>query len=165
MPFSIRFHCRFSVQCCVAYYFGPFLKLPLAYLLGFGSLITLLLLSRPVYAEWVSVYSKPEEGQTVYTVYVDPQTIRRHGDLVKLWVLTDFTTIQTVPSPPYLSVKTQREIACAEKRIRLLSMEAFPSNMGTGAVLYSYSDANDQGIPVEPGSVAQRLWDVVCSKQ
>ena len=29
-----------------------------------------------------------------YTVYADPDTIRRKGDLVKMWILFDFKTVQ-----------------------------------------------------------------------
>jgi surface-adhesin protein E len=118
-----------------------------------------------VYAEWVSVDSKVEEGLTVYTVYVDRDTIRRNGDVVKLWVMMDFKTRQIESSPPYLSVKSHREIDCTEERIRLVAVTAFSGNMGSGAILYRYSNSKDQGIPVEPGSVAQSLWNFACSKK
>ncbi len=53
-------------------------------------LITLLVLSHgPAYAEWVVVennYLLPGKQ----TVYVDPDTIRREGNLVTMWQLTDF---------------------------------------------------------------------------
>jgi hypothetical protein len=50
MPFLIRLSRRFPVQFAGTYHAGPFLKLPLTSLLGFGTLITLLMLSRgPVY--------------------------------------------------------------------------------------------------------------------
>jgi hypothetical protein len=140
--------------------------LPLAYSSGFLSLITLLLASGgPVIAAWVSVHDKVKEGLTVYTVYVDPDTIRRNGDVVKLWALIDFKTLQTDPMSSYLSVKSQREIHCTEERIRLLMMTAFSGNMGSGTVVYRYSDFNDQGIPIERSSVAQSLWKVVCGKK
>ena len=49
-------------------------------------LITLLALSSgPAYAEWVKV----NENDT-FTVYVDPDTIRRKGDLVEMWTLYDY---------------------------------------------------------------------------
>jgi hypothetical protein len=48
MPFSIRPFRHLPVQCSVRCHAGPFLQLPLAFLLGFGSLITLLLSSGPV---------------------------------------------------------------------------------------------------------------------
>lgn len=128
-------------------------------------LITLLALSsRPVYAEWVSVDGKFEEGSTPYTIYVDPDTIRRNGDLVKLWALMDFKTIQTEPSPSHLSVKSQREFNCADEHVRLLRLTAFSGHMGNGNAVYSYSDSKDQGIAIEQDSVAHRLWKFACGK-
>ncbi len=54
-------------------------------------LITLLVLSGgPVYAEWVALDEK-YQSPGLHTVYVDPTTIRRDGNLVMLWQLTDYT--------------------------------------------------------------------------
>ena len=79
MPFSIR----------------PLRRLPLAYWSGFWSLIVLLLLSSgPAYAEWVPVDEHDQAGTTESTSYVDLDTIRRNGDLVKMWVLFDYETRQ-----------------------------------------------------------------------
>ena len=51
MSFTIRPFQRFPIQCFVTSKDGAFLKLALAYCLGFATLITLLLLSsRPTYA-------------------------------------------------------------------------------------------------------------------
>ena len=48
-------------------------------------LITLLVLSHgPVYAEWVAI-KKDYLSSTLQTVYVDPATIRREGNLVTMW--------------------------------------------------------------------------------
>jgi hypothetical protein len=128
-------------------------------------LITLLVLSGgPVYAEWVSVGGNVEGGLTPYTVYVDLDTIRRDGNVVKLWALMDFKTIQTDPGPSHLSVKSQREFNCTDEHVRLLTLTAFSGNMGNGNAVYSYSDSKDQGIAVEPDSVAHRLWKFACGK-
>jgi len=116
----------------------------------------------PAYAEWLLV---DKDDHHEYDVYVDPDTIRRNGEVVQMWALLDFETSQTEPSPPYLSVKAQREIDCTEERIRLLAMVAFSGNMGSGEVVYRYSDSNDQGISVEPGSVAESLWTFVCEEK
>lgn len=151
-------------SCSVTYNASPFLKVPPPYCSGFGLLIALLVLTvGPVYAEWVSVGGKLEEGLPGYTVYVEPDTIRRNGEVVKVWALMDFYTLQIEPSPPYLSVKSQRELDCTEARVRLLALTAFSGNMGSGKVVFNYSDANDRGIPIEQGSVAQSLWKFVCS--
>ena len=96
MPFTLRSSRRFPVHCAVTYHAGLFRKLPLAYFLGFGSLITLLVLnSGPAYAEWVSIDANNQRGRTVYT---DPDTIRLKGDVVTMWSLHDYKTIQTMGS-------------------------------------------------------------------
>ncbi len=144
MPFAIRPFRRFPV---------PFLTLPLAYVLGFGALLTLpVLSSEPAYAEWVAVgYSKSLGG---YTVYVDPDTIRRKEDLVKVRVLTDYTTIQTVADSSFLSSKAHNEFDCAEERQRELAVTWFSGNMGTGNGVWTNSDETTWR-PVAPGSVGQ----------
>ena len=132
----------------------------------FLSLITLLLLTvGPLYAEWVEVGGKVKEGRTVYTVYVDSDTIHRSENVVTLWVLMDFKTTQIQPKPPHMSVKSQREIDCTQKRIRLLALTAFSGNMGSGKEVSSYSTPKDQGILVEPSSVAQSLLKVACGEK
>ena len=57
-------------------------------------LITLSLLSRgPVYAEWVAI-EKEYQSPGLQTVYIDPDTIRREGNLVTIWQLTDYVWMQ-----------------------------------------------------------------------
>ena len=159
MPFTIRPFRRFPVQCPITYNAGPFLKLPLAYLLGFWSLVTLLFLnSVPAYAEWVAI----EETPGLRTVYVDPDTIRREGNLVTLWQLMDFKWMQGNRSPSrFLSTKTQKQYDCAEKRLRLLAFTEFSRNMGTGIPADGYVDKGNW-VPVKPDSMNQALWEVAC---
>jgi hypothetical protein len=134
----------------------------LVYISGFLSLATLLPSGKPVYAEWVEVGGKVEEG---LTVYLELDTLSRSGGVVKFWELWDFKSTRTEPKPPHLSVKSQREFDCTNKRGQLLAVTAFSGNMGSGKVVYSYSEFNDQGISVEPGSVAESVWKVVCGKK
>ena len=126
-------------------------------------LITLLVLtSGPVYAEWVEVGGKVEEG---LTVYVELDTLSRNGDVVKFLELWDFKTTRAEPTPPHMSVKSQREFDCTNKRGRLLAVTAFSGNMGSGKVVYDKSDFKDQGLAVEPGSIAESVWKVVCGNK
>jgi surface-adhesin protein E len=124
-------------------------------------LITLLLLSSgPAYAEWV-VVEKRNDGTTVY---VDPATIRRKGNLVKMWDLTDFRTIEVVAGISLLSRKGQSEYDCAEARHRTLALTEFSGNMGNGEVVFS--DATEQKWqPVEPESIGRMLWTLACGKK
>ena len=125
-------------------------------------LITLLVLgSGPVYAEWVAV----EETPGLRTVYVDPDTIRREGNVVTLWQLMDFKSTQGNRSPSrFLSTKTQMQFDCAEKRLRLLAFTEFSRNMGAGIPNDGYVDTCNW-VPVEPDSMNQTLWEVACGKE
>ena len=153
MPFTLRPARRVLV---------PFLKLPLANFLGFGSLITLLLVSSgPANAEWVSIGANNQRGRTVY---MDPDAIRLKGDVVTMWSLNDYETIQTMGSTSYLSYKVQTDYDCAEERIRKLASTFFSGNMGSGDVVYSISKEGKWQL-IEPGSLGQSEWEVACDKE
>jgi hypothetical protein len=125
-------------------------------------LITLLVLnSGPVYAEWVLTSGNDDAG---LTVYVDPETIRRKGNLVKMWQLYDYKTIQTVAGDSLLSIKRYNEYDCTEERTRMLAYTWFSGNMGSGKVVYSTPD-EQQWEPVIPRSINRTLWNVACSKK
>jgi surface-adhesin protein E len=161
MPFSIRTLRRSPMPCAVAYNAAPFLKLPLAYCSAFWLLITLLVLSSgPAYAEWVEI------AATDYgiTVYVDPDTIRHEGNLVKMWELFDHKTTQTIGVGLFMSLKDQREYDCTKERFRVVTFTQFSGNMGSGKLGYSNSDET-KWIPVAPQSLIHTLWKFACSKQ
>jgi surface-adhesin protein E len=162
MPFTIRPFRRFPVQHTVAYHASPCFKLPLAYCSGFGLLLTLLVLSSgPAYGEWLWASANNQVG---LTIYVDPDTIRRNGDLVKLWQLYDYKTRQTVGGDSFFSSKAQRQFDCVKQRTRLLSFTHFTGNMGSGNRVFSDLDESEWK-PVAPGSVGHALWRFACSKQ
>lgn len=146
MPLTLRLHRR----------------LPLTYVLGFASLMTFLLSSAPAHSEWVKVSSAQSYGS--YSTYVDPDTLRRKGELVKLWELNDYKTIQTDGSNSFLSLKSQSEFDCAEERIRLLAATEFSGNMGKGQVVSSSHFGEGGWAPVQPDSVGEIVWKLVCDK-
>jgi hypothetical protein len=153
MPFSMRPFLHFPVS---------FLNLPLAYILGFCSLIILLLLSSGSgYAEWGVVSTNEEAGMTIY---MDPDTYRRKEDLVEVWLLYDFKTPQTFRAKTFLSFKSQTEYDCTEERVRYLMTTYFLGNMGNHRVVYNEADEGKWD-PVQPDSVDHTLWKVACGKQ
>lgn len=141
----------------------PYCRLPLTYFLGFISLTVLLLLSSgPAYAEWVAVISSESSGG--YTVYVDPDTIRREEDGVEMWELYDHKTRGTKDGYSFLSFKKRNEYGCAEERLRTLATTYYSGSMGNGRLV---SSKPDQGKwkRVPPGSVGEALWKVACNKK
>lgn len=117
---------------------------------------------------WVaveSVYQSPSREM----VYYDPNTIRRSGERVTLWQLTDYKMMQgnapfgmfMMSRHRFFSTKTQKEFDCTHNRVRLLASSEFSQHMGTGthnAVLVEQG----HGQPVELGSINQALWEVAC---
>lgn len=148
-------------------------KLVLAYFSCFWSLVTFLVLSSggPAYAEWVAV-EKDYLSPGLQTVYVDPDTIRREGNLVTLWQLIDFKLMQgNAGMGPlgygphrFLSTKTHKEFDCMDKRLRFLAFTEFSGRMGTGTAANGYVD-KDNWLPVKPDSINHALWEVACGKE
>ena len=162
MSFRIRPYYRFPVQCSVFDNAESFLKLPLPYFLSFWLVLALLVLSNgSVYAEWVLVSGGATTG---LTVYVDPDTIRREGNLVKMSSLIDYKTRQIIEGGSLLSIQRQNEYDCTEERTRMLASTWFSGNMKSGQVIHSDSD-EDEWKPIASGSTAQGLLKVACGKE
>ena len=128
-------------------------------------LITILVLSSgPVYAEWVAV-EKDYLLPGLQTVYIDPNTIHREGNLVTMWQLIDFTAMQGNPRGPtrFLSTKTHKQFDCAEERVRLLAFTEFSHRMGTGIRADGLVD-KDNWLSIKPESINKALWEVACNK-
>ena len=144
MPFSVR----------------PFRHLPLASILGFWLMLTLLLLcSGPVYAEWVAL----GESDSGTTVYVDRDTTLPKGKLMKMWILYNFARVRTVAGESYFSNKVHNEYDCAQARHRTLVDMRFSSTMGFGKVVYNKS-SKGKWAPVAPEGLDQILWKLACHK-
>ena len=141
----------------------PFL--PLVCCSGICSLITILpLYVESVYPEWVHVADKLEKGLTVYTVYVNTESIHRNGNIVTLWALFDYKSIQSIVGGPWLSSKTRREYNCVDERVRLLGYITFTGNMGSGEAVYSNS-TQSAWEPMAHDSLDRKLWDVACNRK
>ena len=124
-------------------------------LLGLILLVTATVAS----AEW-TVAERDDE----LILYVDKATIRRNGNLVRMWDMTDYKTLQkSAAGNPFLSVKTQREYDCKEEKMRLLAFTQFNRQMGQGNVVYSNGNYKDEFEPIEPRSFGEALWKVACN--
>lgn len=117
-----------------------------------------MLSSGPAYAEWMKI----NENDT-YTVYADPDTIRRKEDLVKIWILYDYKTPQSATGVAHLSDSIQMEANRTEKLQRRLAYTWWSGNMKDGNVVFSHSGEGNW-IPIRPGTVGHTLWSFGCRK-
>ena len=111
-------------------------------------------------AEWTAVGDSDE-----FIQYVDRATIRRNGNLVKMWDLADYKTVQTVAGDSYLSAKSQWEYDCKEEKMRQLASTWFDGQMGNGKVVVSNGDVRGEWRPIAPGSSGEALWKIACGKK
>jgi surface-adhesin protein E len=122
--------------------------------------ILLCLSSGPAFADWMSL----GESDSGTTVYADPTTMRREGDLVKMLVLFDFKAVRTKEGVSYSSAKAQMDYDCAEQRYEGLAVMYFSGNMGNGQLL-DRSSGNGKRLRISPGSLDHDLWKLACGKK
>jgi hypothetical protein len=162
MSFTLHSYRRFPVSRVLARTVCLFSKRSLTHLLSVCLLLAFPVLSGgPAYAEWVLTSGDDEVG---LKVYVDPESIRRKGNLAKMWQLYDYKTVQTVAGDSLLSIKRYNEFDCVDARTRMLAYTWFSGNMATGKVVYSTPD-EQQWEPVVPRTINRALWKVACDKK
>ncbi|MGC2048403.1 MAG: surface-adhesin E family protein, partial [Gallionella sp.] len=76
--------------------------------------LILALVSTSAFAQWIKVGEDDES-----TIYTDPSTIRKKGDLIKIWSLYDFKKAQNMSGKTYLSMEKQYEFDCVKGQSRL----------------------------------------------
>ncbi|OQW35251.1 MAG: hypothetical protein A4E19_16920 [Nitrospira sp. SG-bin1] len=113
----------------------------------------------PLFAEWLLV-----DRNDKAKIYVDPESIRRNGEVVSVWVLDDLKTAQNRGLSTFLSTRAQEEHDCSQKRFRLVAIERFAGNMGTGNSIYKKS-GESHWAPIPRESMAQSVWKYVCGKK
>lgn len=126
-------------------------------------LILLMLSTMPAYGEWLQVSKDVETGQTVY---VDPDSIRRNGDMAEMWTLYDYKTAQPTAGDAFLSSKVQNEYNCTQEMRRMVSVTEFAGNMGSGKVVHKGSSlfTTAKWIPARAG-LGETLLKVACGKK
>jgi hypothetical protein len=133
---------------------------------GFWLLIlVLILIHRPAHAEWVGMDDR-YQSPGLQTVYVDPDSVRREGNLVTISALIDWTWMQGNRSPNrFFSTKITKQFDCVEKQVRSLAATDFYGHMGTGQVIGGGGYTNESHwVAIEPGTLNQGLWEAACRK-
>ena len=123
-----------------------------------GAILLLAAVSSSAAAEWVEISS----NQT-FTVFANRITIRKTGDRVKMWDLTDFKAVKvSAGGKAYMSSKIESEYDCKEGQFRILFFSDHSGRMGEGEVVYRDADPC-KWQPVFPRTVSEALWKIACS--
>jgi len=101
------------------------------------------------------------------TVYIDPDTLRKEGDLVTVSALIDWAWMQGNRSPTrFYSTKITKRFDCAEKKVRTLAATDFYGHMGTGEVIGGGGHSSEaHWVAIAPGTLNQGFWEAACGNQ
>ena len=126
-------------------------------------LITLLLavLSTSAMAGWTLIGSTEDKTSDNY---IDKTTIRKRGNVAKMWNMHDFKSPQeSAGGKSYLSKKLLYEYDCVEIRYRSLVSTFFSGNIGKGGAVLNYQH-DEEWTDAEPDSVGMGNWKAACKK-
>ncbi len=123
-------------------------------------ILMLAAVSSSAMAEWVEIGVDTKK----YIDYVDPETIRKSGNKVKMWEMTDFKTVQELDGKQFMSTKVLKEYDCKEGQSRQLYLSVYSENMGRGNTIISGDRSEDKWKPTTPGTVGEGLWQFACRK-
>ncbi len=138
-------------------------SVPSSFRLSSGILLAVMALQlwcvSALYAEWRLVDRNEKDA-----IYVDSESITRNGEVVRALVLDDLKTANTRGLSTFLSTRNQEEHDCSKQRFRLVEIERFAGNMGTGHSIYKKS-GESSWVPISRGTLAQSVWKFVCGKK
>jgi hypothetical protein len=118
-------------------------------------MLALLLASSGAWADWVKLGETDEA-----TFYIDPATIRKEGNLRRVWEMQD---LKQKGRNGQLSFRARTEYDCNQDRIRILSLSTHSELMGSGKTLSRGSHPLEwEDIP--PGTYFEAILKIVCAK-
>ena len=120
-------------------------------------IVTLAFKSTNVFAAFeVALFSKTGN----YT-YVDPNTIRKNGNKVTMWTMTDYKKEEVFENKAVKSQKSFYEYECKKKQMRLLISTFHSEHIGGGEIVMTIPQEQDI-TPVPSGSTGEVMWKIAC---
>lgn len=110
-------------------------------------------------AEWVKTGSFEND-----TMYADPSTILREGNMVEMWALFDSKKAEVISGQLYMSMKRQSQYNCKDRQWRMLYLSFHSGSMGRGKFVDGATllDSLSTWSPVPPRSGDELLFKIAC---
>ena len=103
-------------------------------------------------------YSVTEEGE----YYLDVNSIRKTGGLLRAWSMQDFKKTQVWDSTRYKSILELKQFDCENERSRTIQFTVFSQNLRGGIALFT-SNEEEEFEYVTPDSRGAHLLKSVCN--
>ena len=120
--------------------------------------VLIFLVSSNVWAEWTSI-SKSDDGND--SSYIDFKTVKKVGQTVQFWGLTDKKKARLLEGKSYFSLKQFMEINCSNNTFKSLHLIFTDANMAGGQVIYAGEGAN-KSEPISPGDLVSVQQEILC---
>jgi hypothetical protein len=117
----------------------------------------LLLVTGLAWAERVEVAS----DVSGYTYYIDPATIRKDGNLRKVW---EFHEREQPKQDGEMSRRVRNEYDCKNERRNLLFASTHSAPMAAGETLFRYDGSTQEWGQIPPETVAEEILKLVCAQ-
>lgn len=119
-------------------------------------LVCLMMLTGSAWAEWV----RHSIGEDSIIHYFDPATIRKDGNMRRVWELQDLRERGKFGE---MSRRMRFEYDCKQERYKSLGFSFHTEPMAGGTVLLSDGERNEwKAIP--PDTTAETIFNILCSK-
>jgi hypothetical protein len=122
-------------------------------------MLLLAVVSSSAMAEWVDAAANGTQR-----LYYDPATIRKTGDVVKMWHLHDYSEARDLAGKKYMSLRVLSEFDCWKNEFRIFNETYHSENMAGGDVLSTVSGPT-KWQPVPRGSFNEILKKIACGKK
>jgi len=121
----------------------------------------LTLASATAMAEWVSLGSIPLDG---VEFYAKPETKKRDGHIVRVWMLTSYSKPKFDGDKAYSSDAFQMQYNCKDDLSRIMAIISYSDRLGLGSVVANHTYPNDTWVPVPPSDGSLALLRYACAK-
>ncbi|MDE0799088.1 MAG: hypothetical protein OSB01_06735 [Nitrosomonadaceae bacterium] len=122
-------------------------------------ILMLFVVSNGAMAEWVYIN---KSFDTFY--YINPETIQKSGNTVKMWILGDFIEARNLKNGVInSSIRDQAEYRCKERQNRSNYQVLYTENMGEGEIIHTF-DQPGEWKSVIPESVGETHFEFACKK-
>ncbi len=128
-------------------------------------LINLLLLSLlftvspATQAQWIALDRTTKPGESHY---FDPETLEKHAQLIKVWILTSFDSKQ---KGGFHALKSRYEFDCQQHRARPIAHLLYPDKLASGSVIGARHEESPDWFALAPQSSFQHIADTICKTQ
>jgi hypothetical protein len=114
--------------------------------------------SAEVAAEWTMIQTNDDSN-----LYIDFDSIKKSGDLIKVLNLNDYYLAQQKQG---LSSQWEELVDCKNKKFKALSINYYAENMGKGEILNTthFNESETNWSDIVQYSIGELKINIICSK-